>query len=132
MSAELPEHSPFLYGTAWKEDGTRRLTQMALKQGFRGIDTANQRKHYFEVAVGEGIADAMDQGLVTRVDIFVQTKFTHLHGQDERLPYDPKAPVSEDVQQYFCILAGTSADGLYRQSCPARADGAKRARRRRS
>ena len=101
MSAELPEHPPFLYGTAWKEDGTRRLTQMALKQGFRGIDTANQRKHYFEAAVGEGIADAMDQGLVTREDIFVQTKFTHLRGQDERLPYDPKAPVSEQVQQSF-------------------------------
>ena len=101
MSAELPEHPPFLYGTAWKEDGTRRLTQMALKHGFRGIDTANQRKHYFEAAVGEGIADAMDRGLVTREDIFVQTKFTHLRGQDERLPYDPKAPVSEQVQQSF-------------------------------
>ena len=101
MSAELPEHPPFLYGTAKKEDGTRRLTQMALKQGFRGIDTANQRKHYFEAAVGEGIADAMDQGLVTREDIFVQTRFTHLRGQDERLPYDPKAPVSEQVQQSF-------------------------------
>ena len=69
MSAELPEHPPFLYGTAWKGDGTRRLTQMALKQGFRGIDTANQRKHYLEAAVGEGIAEAMDQGLVTREDI---------------------------------------------------------------
>ena len=33
----------FLYGTAWKEEQTRRLTELALRQGFRGIDTANQR-----------------------------------------------------------------------------------------
>ena len=94
-----PDHPPFLYGTAWKEDVTRRLTRMALKQGFRGIDTANQRKHYFEAAVGEGIAVAIDQGLVTREEIFVQTKSTHVRGQYERMPYDPKAPVSEQVQQ---------------------------------
>ena len=101
MTTEMPppDHPPFLYGTAWKEDGTRRLTQIALRQGFRGIDTANQRKHYFEATVGEGIADAMDQGLITREDIFVQTKFTHVRRQDKRLPYDPKAPVSEQVQQ---------------------------------
>ena len=35
-------HVPrFLYGTAWKEDDTQRLTELALRQGFRGIDTAN-------------------------------------------------------------------------------------------
>ena len=42
----------FLYGTAWKEDDTERLTALALRQGFRGIDTANQRRHYHEAAVG--------------------------------------------------------------------------------
>jgi hypothetical protein len=35
----------FLYGTAWKEGDTRRLTELALQQGFRGVDTANQRRH---------------------------------------------------------------------------------------
>jgi hypothetical protein len=34
----------FLYGTAWKEDETRRLTTLALEQGFRGIDTVLQRQ----------------------------------------------------------------------------------------
>ncbi len=38
--------SRFFYGTAWKKDETTRLTALALGQGFRGIDTANQRKHY--------------------------------------------------------------------------------------
>jgi diketogulonate reductase-like aldo/keto reductase len=91
----------FLYGTAWKEDETRRLTGLALGQGFRGIDTANQRKHYHEAAVGEGIADAVGAGLVTRADLFLQTKFTFRGGQDHRLPYDPAEPVSAQVEQSF-------------------------------
>ena len=44
-----------LYGTAWKEERTLGLTTLALEAGFRGIDTANQRKHYFEVAVGQAV-----------------------------------------------------------------------------
>ena len=49
-------HPRLLYGTAWKEDETQRLTELALRQGFRGIDTANQRRHYHEAAVGQAIA----------------------------------------------------------------------------
>src|SRR6187455_2348404 len=52
----------FLYGTAWKEDDTARLTELALRAGFRGIDTANQRKHYHEAAVGRGVAAAVPPG----------------------------------------------------------------------
>ena len=48
----------FLYGTAWKEEETQRLTELALQQGFRGIDTANQRRHYHEAAVGHALASA--------------------------------------------------------------------------
>ena len=44
----LTVHPQFLYGTAWKEDRTPVLTELALRAGFRGIDTANQRRHYFE------------------------------------------------------------------------------------
>jgi diketogulonate reductase-like aldo/keto reductase len=89
----------FLYGTAWKEDATRRCMLDALRAGFRGIDTANQRKHYFEAAVGEALREAYDNGLVTREEIFLQTKFTSLDGQDERLPYDPKADFRSQVMQ---------------------------------
>lgn len=91
----------FLYGTAWKEDATRGCVEAALAAGFRGIDTANQRKHYHEAAVGEAIRAALDEGAVARGDLFVQTKFTHLGGQDHRLPYDPRAPVGEQVAQSF-------------------------------
>ena len=93
-------HVPsFLYGTAWKELDTRRLVNLALQAGFRGIDTANQRKHYHEVGVGEALAEAFEKGVVKRGDLFLQTKFTHLGGQDSRLPYDPKAPVAKQVEQ---------------------------------
>ena len=91
----------FIYGTAWKEDETQRLTEQALRAGFRAIDTANQRKHYFEAAVGQGIADAVGARLVTRADLFLQTKFTFRGGQDHRLPYDPAAPVAKQVEQSF-------------------------------
>lgn len=91
----------FLYGTAWKEDETERLTMLALQQGFRGIDTANQRRHYHEAAVGQAISDAIAAGLLSREDLFLQTKFTFRGGQDHRLPYDPAAPVHVQVEQSF-------------------------------
>ncbi|HKB06172.1 MAG TPA: aldo/keto reductase [Gemmataceae bacterium] len=91
----------FLYGTAWKEDRTAPLTEIALRTGFRGFDTANQRKHYHEAAVGQVIAAAVQGGLVTRDDLFLQTKFTFRNGQDHRLPYDPIAPIPVQVEQSF-------------------------------
>src|ERR1700720_4996943 len=91
----------FLYGTAWKEDETQRLTELALGHGFRGIDTANQRRHYHEAAVGRAVAAAVASGLVARDDLFLQTKFTFQRGQDHRLPYDPEAPIRTQVEQSF-------------------------------
>ncbi len=89
----------FIYGTAWKEERTPGLTELALRMGFRGIDTANQRKHYVEAGVGQGLAAAYQAGLVTRADLFLQTKFTYQLGQDARLPYDPRADLSTQVAQ---------------------------------
>jgi diketogulonate reductase-like aldo/keto reductase len=91
----------FLYGTAWKEDDTQRCVEDALAAGFRGIDTANQRRHYFEAGVGEAIAKSLARGQITRADVFLQTKFTSIDGQDNRLPYDPRAPVDVQVRQSF-------------------------------
>ena len=89
----------FLYGTAWKEDRTPALTELAVRMGFRGIDTANQRRHYFEAGVGQGLASAYRARVVTRTDLFLQTKFTHQPGQDHRLPYDAQADLSTQVAQ---------------------------------
>jgi diketogulonate reductase-like aldo/keto reductase len=90
---------PFLYGTAWKEDRTGELTELAIRTGFRGIDTANQRRHYYEAGAGHALAALYREGLVSRPDIFLQTKFTSRDGQDHRLPYDPSAPISVQVEQ---------------------------------
>ncbi len=91
----------FLYGTAWKEDRTERLTRFALEAGFTGIDTANQRKHYFEAGAGAAIRSAIRAGLVTRERLFLQTKFTSIDGQDQRLPYDARATTTEQVRKSF-------------------------------
>jgi diketogulonate reductase-like aldo/keto reductase len=99
MALMSPWSPDFLYGTAWKEERTQGLVELALRSGFRGIDTANQRRHYVEAAVGEGLASAYRAGVVTRDDLFLQTKFTYLPGQDHRLPYDPRADLSTQVAQ---------------------------------
>jgi len=90
----MPE---FVYGTAWKEDRTAALVQLAIRAGFRAIDTANQRKHYYEAGVGEALAAVYRAGLVERENLFLQTKFTYQRGQDHRLPYDSKAPLAVQV-----------------------------------
>jgi diketogulonate reductase-like aldo/keto reductase len=92
---------PLVYGTAWKEERTEALTRLALDAGFRAVDTANQRKHYFEAAVGDAIAGAIADGVVTRAELFLQSKFTDVGGQDRRLPYDASAPYAEQVAQSF-------------------------------
>lgn len=96
VSKPLPN---FLYGTAWKEERTPALTELALRMGFRAIDTANQRRHYFEEGVGQGLATAYRAGIATRGELFLQTKFTYQRGQDHRLPYDPTATLSVQVSQ---------------------------------
>ncbi|USE34778.1 aldo/keto reductase [Endozoicomonas sp. SCSIO W0465] len=108
---EVPETDPFylhdtrvprfIYGTAWKEQATSELTLKALNNGFTAIDTANQRKHYFEEGVGEALQNFYQTSGKTRDDLFLQTKFTYLEGQDNRLPYSPGAETKTQVEQSF-------------------------------
>jgi diketogulonate reductase-like aldo/keto reductase len=91
----------FLYGTAWKEEQTQNLVVQALKAGFRGIDTANQRKHYYEEGVGLGIHQFLNESPMQREDLFIQTKFTFAAGQDERKPYNDLDSFKNQVTQSF-------------------------------
>jgi diketogulonate reductase-like aldo/keto reductase len=51
--------------------------------------------------VGEALSVASSNGLA-RSEIYVQTKFTPLAGQDPNdVPYDPKASLSQQVIQSF-------------------------------
>lgn len=88
-----------IYGTAWKKAATEQLVSLAIQNGFRGVDTACQPKHYDEAGVGAGVAASIKQGL-TRADLYLQTKFTSLSGQDpKRIPYDPKASLADQIAQ---------------------------------
>jgi diketogulonate reductase-like aldo/keto reductase len=76
---------------------------MAIVQGFRGIDTACQPKHYDEAGVGTGVAACLSDAL-SRTDLYLQTKFTSVSGQDPMtVPYDPNAPLTEQVAQSFAV-----------------------------
>jgi len=92
-SVQMPT---MIYGTAWKTERTCDLVLQALRLGFRGIDTACQPKHYNEPAVGE----ALEASGLKRQDIYLQTKFTPLSGQDpQRVPYDADAALEVQVEQ---------------------------------
>lgn len=105
-----------LYGTAWKKEKTADLVTKAVKYGFRGIDTACQPKHYNEAGVGKAIQRLTNEG-INRKDLYIQTKFTPLNGQDPlNIPYDRRASLSEQVAQSFEVskknLGVTYIDGL--------------------
>lgn len=94
MTKKIPD---FIYGTASKKEATTDLVELALKCGFRAIDTANQAKHYSEILVGE----ALKKSGINRKEIWLQSKFTSIDGQDHRLPYDAKADLATQVRQSF-------------------------------
>ena len=105
-----------VYGTAWKKERTAGLVEEAVRAGFRGVDTACQPKHYNEPGVGEGLATALRTG-VQRDELYIQTKFTPLSGQDPaRIPYDPRASlpeqVAQSVQRSLSNLRVDQLDGL--------------------
>jgi len=108
---------PFLYGTAWKKDQTATLVHQALQTGFTAIDTACQPRHYREDLVGEGIRTYLTSSTTSntkRSDLYIQTKFTSIHGQDpNNLPYNPQASLAEQVQQSVATTLKnfTVADG---------------------
>ena len=109
-----------IYGTAWKKERTAALVELALRSGFRGVDTACQPKHYHEAGVGEALSAASSHGLA-RSEIYVQTKFTPFAGQDPNdVPYDTKASLTRQVVQSFQAslrnLRTDYLDGLFLHS----------------
>lgn len=98
-----------LYGTAWKKDDTAKLVELAIKTGFRAIDTACQPKHYNEKQVGVGISKALKETNLNRKDIFIQTKFTPIGGQDtNNMPYNP----NDSLEKQICDSLQVSLSNL--------------------
>eukprot|EP00959_Pyramimonas_sp_CCMP1952_P398599 8352173-Pyramimonas_sp.AAC.3 len=97
---EPPPVPSIMYGTAWKGVRTQIHVSEALEAGFRAIDTANQGKHYNEFGVGRAITRAIEQGIVSRDQLFLQTKFTHTNAQDPAtIPYDRRLPPAQQVRK---------------------------------
>lgn len=100
MSAPMPR---LIYGTAWKKERTAALVAQALREGFRGIDTACQPRHYHEAGVGEALERVAAEG-IARESLYLQTKFTPPDGQDPaNTPYDRGANLSSQVAQSFKV-----------------------------
>jgi len=64
---------PFIYGTAWKNERTKELVELAVRKGFRKVDTAAQPRHYQEPLVGEALREVFKAGVVKREDVYVST-----------------------------------------------------------
>lgn len=99
--SSLTKLPAFIYGTAWKKDLTASLVVQALQNGFTAIDTACQPRHYREDLVGEGVRKYLSQASnIKRSDLYVQSKFTSVHGQDpNNIPYNPRSNLREQVQK---------------------------------
>jgi diketogulonate reductase-like aldo/keto reductase len=101
LSNENTKRPNMIYGTAWKKENTTDLVFQALKQGFKGVDTACQPKHYREDLVGLGLLKAYEIG-IKRQDLFLQTKFTPIDGQDQsNMPYLESDEIEIQVEKSF-------------------------------
>jgi diketogulonate reductase-like aldo/keto reductase len=90
-----------IYGTAWKKENTANLVCKAILKGFKGVDTACQPKHYREDLVGQGLLKAYESG-IKREDLFLQTKFTPIDGQDQsNMPYLQSDEIEVQVEKSF-------------------------------
>lgn len=95
--ATMPQ---IIYGTAWKKERTAELVTAAIQAGYRGIDTACQPKHYNESGVGEALKRVADT--IPRTELYIQTKFTPINGQDlQTVPYEVKGSLSDQILQSF-------------------------------
>ena len=121
MSVDRDNMLPrMIYGLAWKKVGhlvwqeasmltsrtqerTPALVYMAVRAGFRAIDTAGQRKHYRQDLVGPALQQLYDEGIVKREDLWLQTKYTSPSGQElgGYVPYDLNAPLQEKVSRHL-------------------------------
>lgn len=91
-----------IYGTAWKKDDTSNLVYQAIKEGFRAIDTAGQPKHYQEKLVGDALELALKDNLLKKDELYLQTKFTPIDGQDRtNMPYKENDTLKTQIEKSF-------------------------------
>jgi diketogulonate reductase-like aldo/keto reductase len=71
--------------------------------GFKAIDTACQPKHYREDLVGDAVQELQEKHGIKRGDLFLQTKYTPVGGQDltKPIPYNPNDTIPEQINSSF-------------------------------
>ncbi|CAG5047380.1 unnamed protein product [Parnassius apollo] len=73
------------YGSREDISRMRQAVYWAIEAGYRHIDTAELYGN--EVEIGQGIADAIQNGLVTREELFITTKlWNNHHARDQVIP----------------------------------------------
>jgi len=90
-----------IYGAASKKTRTADLVYDAVRLGFRGIDTASHWA-YNETGVGVALERLYADAIVTREELFVQTKFSagvEIKDPTLPVPYDVNATLVEQVRQ---------------------------------
>eukprot|EP00122_Pirum_gemmata_P011194 Pgem_evm1s10361 len=72
----------------WKAspDITRTAVKAAIKCGYRMIDTANDYGN--EVNVGEALKEVFDEGIVSRDELFIQSKLWNTNHRKEHVKAD--------------------------------------------
>ncbi|EDN96934.1 hypothetical protein SS1G_01862 [Sclerotinia sclerotiorum 1980 UF-70] len=83
-----------IYSTSWHKEKTADLVYQAIRAGYRGVETGAEPLRYDEKAVGEGIRRAIEERMVERKELYIQTTFAPLQGQNLHL-----LPVSEQGGQ---------------------------------
>ncbi|KID97612.1 NADP-dependent oxidoreductase domain protein, partial [Metarhizium majus ARSEF 297] len=81
-------HPLCVYGTAFKEDRTGELKALALKKGFRGVDSANYPSAYEESSVRVAIEEVCKPGLLPSG-----------RTTESKLPCNADQPLEEQVRE---------------------------------
>merc|ERR1711988_224194 len=89
--------------------------ETAIKAGYRNIDTANDYNN--EPEIGEAIKKCIEEGIVTREDLFIQSKLWQANHRPEHVEVDI-AETLKDLQLDSSIR--TSSTGRWRALRAAR------------
>ncbi|KAJ3510134.1 hypothetical protein NLJ89_g4848 [Agrocybe chaxingu] len=90
-------NTKIIYGTAWKKEQTTGLVVKAVLNGFRAIDMIQPVNR--STIVGAALLELQEKHNIKREDIFLQTKYTPIGGQDRTkpLPYNPSDSVPNQI-----------------------------------
>lgn len=119
----ISDYPEIIYGTAFQGNMTQQYVELAIKAGYRAFDTAGQPRSYNEKGVGDALVNMYSKRIISREEIFLQSKFTPSQYQfPADAPYGKKIPFPDKVFQSVensLSLLQTSYLDLYLLHYPA-------------